>query len=65
MTIRDLWHMWYDWHSNLEVHVYKGAVTMYVGIHSSMSEEVLNAKVYKFVMASDCLLIFIMENEDE
>ena len=64
MTIRNLWDMWYDWYSKLEVHVYKGGMMIYKGTHSSMSAEVLNAKVYRFVMTLDCLVIFIMENEE-
>lgn len=65
MTIKDLWDAWYDWNCKLEVCVYKGASTLHKGTYLSMSDEVRNAKVYRFVMLSDCLDIFIMENEDE
>lgn len=65
MTIKDLWDTWYDWHSKLEVCVYKGDAMLHKGTYLSMSDEVKNAKVYRFVMAGYCLVIFITENEDE
>lgn len=65
MSIRDLWNMWYDWHSKLEVHVYKESTMIYKGTYSRMSEDVLNANVYRFVMTLNCLVIFIMVNKDE
>lgn len=58
MTISEFWYMALDWDFDLEVYVYKNDALIYKGRYLGMSDEVLNAKVYRFSITSECLVIY-------